>query len=430
MLDIRLIREKPDFVRERLAMRGGGDEAKIAEVLRVDAERRKIETQLQRLQADRNRLSKEIGAKRARNEPSEELEAQVRKIGDGISDLTQRANALDEEQRNLLLETPNLPHESVPVGKDPSANRVVRSWGEKPRLNDPADHVALGERLKILDLERAAKLSGSDFICFTGAGARLERALINFMIDLHTREHGYTEISPPFLVRRDCMIGTSQLPKFEADMYGLEENQLFLAPTAEVPLTNLHRDEILSVANLPKKFVAYTPCFRREAGAAGRETRGIIRVHQFDKVELVKITTPEKSYDELGKLTADAERVLQLLGLHYRVVELCTGDLGFGSAKTYDIEVWSPGSSEGGTFLEVSSCSNFEEFQARRMHLRFKDRDGKNRFCHTLNGSGVALPRLFAALIENYQQPNGSVRIPEKLQPYFGAEKLGMTKSE
>jgi len=430
MLDIRLIREKPDFVRERLAMRGGGDEAKIAEVLRVDAERRRIETQLQRLQADRNRLSKEIGAKRARNEPSEELEAQVRKIGDGISDLTQRANALDEEQRNLLLETPNLPHESVPVGKDPSANRVVRSWGEKPRLNDPADHVALGERLKILDLERAAKLSGSDFICFTGAGARLERALINFMIDLHTREHGYTEISPPFLVRRDCMIGTSQLPKFEADMYGLEENQLFLAPTAEVPLTNLHRDEILSVADLPKKFVAYTPCFRREAGAAGRETRGIIRVHQFDKVELVKITTPEKSYDELEKLTADAERVLQLLGLHYRVVELCTGDLGFGSAKTYDIEVWSPGSREGGTFLEVSSCSNFEEFQARRMHLRFKDRDGKNRFCHTLNGSGVALPRLFAALIENYQQPNGSVRIPEKLQPYFGAEKLGMTKSE
>jgi seryl-tRNA synthetase len=430
MLDIRLIREKPDFVRERLAMRGGGDEAKIAEVLRVDAERRKIETQLQRLQADRNRLSKEIGAKRARNEPSEELEAQVRKIGDGISDLTQRANALDEEQRNLLLETPNLPHESVPVGKDPSANRVVRSWGEKPQMSDPADHVALGERLKILDLERAAKLSGSDFICFTGAGARLERALINFMIDLHTREHGYTEISPPFLVRRDCMIGTSQLPKFEADMYGLEENQLFLAPTAEVPLTNLHRDEILSVADLPKKFVAYTPCFRREAGAAGRETRGIIRVHQFDKVELVKITTPEKSYDELEKLTADAERVLQLLGLHYRVVELCTGDLGFGSAKTYDIEVWSPGSSEGGTFLEVSSCSNFEEFQARRMHLRFKDRDGKNRFCHTLNGSGVALPRLFAALIENYQQPNGSVRIPEKLQPYFGAEKLGMTKSE
>ena len=427
MLDIRLIREKPDFVRERLATRGGGDETKIAEVLRVDAERRKIETQLQRLQADRNRLSKEVGVKRSRNEPSEELEAQVRKIGEEIGDLTQRASAFDEEQRNLLLETPNLPHESVPVGKDPSANRVVRSWGEKPQLSDPADHVALGQKLKILDLERAAKLSGSDFTCFTGAGARLERALINFMIDLHTREHGYTEISPPFLVRRDCMIGTSQLPKLEADMYGLEENQLFLVPTAEVPLTNLHRDEILNIADLPKKFVAYTPCFRREAGAAGRETRGIIRVHQFDKVELVKITTPEKSYDELESLTADAERVLQLLGLHYRVIELCTGDLGFGSAKTYDIEVWSPGQN---AFLEVSSCSNFEEFQARRMHLRFKDRDGKNRLCHTLNGSGLALPRLFAALIENYQQPDGSVRLPEKLRDYFGAEKIKMTKPE
>jgi seryl-tRNA synthetase len=427
MLDIRLIREKPDFVRKRLATRGGDDEARIAEVLRVDAERREIETQLQRLQADRNRLSKQIGAKRSRNEPSEELETQVRKIGEKIGDLTRRASAFDEEQRNLLLETPNLPHESVPIGSDPSGNRVVRSWGMKPQLSDPADHVALGQRLKILDLERAAKLSGSDFICFTGAGARLERALINLMIDLHTREHGYLEISPPFLVRRDCMIGTSQLPKFEADMYGLEENQLFLAPTGEVQLTNLHRGEILSVDDLPKKFVAYTPCFRREAGAAGRETRGIIRVHQFDKVELVKITTPEKSYDELEGLTADAERILQLLGLHYRVVELCTGDLGFGSAKTYDIEVWSPGQN---AFLEVSSCSNFEEFQARRMHLRFKGRDGKNRFCHTLNGSGLALPRLFAALIETGQQKNGSIRIPEKLQAYFGADAIGMTNGK
>ena len=421
MLDIRLIREKPDFVRERLATRGGGDDAKIAEVLRVDAERREIETQLQRLQADRNRLSKEIGAKRSRSEPSEDLEAQVRKIGDEIVDLAQRASTFDEEQRHLLLEIANLPHESVPVGKDPSANRVARSWGEKPQLSEPADHVALGAKLKLFDLERAAKLSGSDFICFTGAGAKLERALINFMIDLHTREHGYIEISPPFLVRRDCMIGTTQLPKFEADMYGLEENQLFLAPTAEVQLTNLHRDEILSLSDLPKKFVAYTPCFRREAGAAGRETRGIIRVHQFDKVELVKITAPAKSYEELETLAADAERVLQLLGLHYRVVELCTGDLGFGSAKTYDIEVWSPGQN---AFLEVSSCSNFEDFQARRMHLRFKDRDGKNRFCHTLNGSGLALPRLFAALIESYQQPDGSIRIPEKLQPYFGASEI------
>ena len=421
MLDIRLVRETRDYVRERLASRVGGDEAKIDEVLRVDAERRKTETELQRLQSERNRLSKEIGAKRSRKEPSDEPEAQVRKIGEQIGDLTQRASAFDEAQRNLLLETPNLPHQSVPIGKDPNANRVVRTWGEKPRLTQSADHVALGTRLNLFDLDRAAKLSGSGFICFTGAGAKLERALINFMIDLHTRDHDYVEISPPFLVRRDCMIGTSHLPKFEADMYGLEENQLFLAPTAEVPLTNLHREEILSAVDLPKKFVAYTPCFRREAGAAGRETRGIIRVHQFDKVELVKITVPEKSYEELESLAADAEQVLQQLGLHYRVLALCTGDMGFASAKSYDIEVWSPGQD---AFLEVSSCSNFEDFQARRMQLRFKDRDGKNRFCHTLNASGVALPRLFAALIENYQQPDGSIRIPEKLQPYFGASEI------
>src|SRR5262249_43855013 len=324
----------------------------------------KSETELQRLQSERNRLSKEIGAKRSRKEPSDELEAKVRKIGEQIARLTQCANTLDEDQRKLLLNIPNLPHETVPVGKDPSGNRVVRSWGEKPQLANIVDHFALGTRLNLFNLEWAAKLSGSGFICFTGAGAKLERALINFMLDLHTREHGYFQVSPPFVVRRDCMIGTSQLPKFEADMYGLEENQLFLAPTAEVQLTNLHREEILSIGDLPKKFVAYTPCFRREAGAAGRETRGVIRVHQFDKIELGKISAPEKSYEELELLAADAEGVLQLLGLHYRVVELCTGDLGFGSAKTYDIEVWSPGQS---AFLEVSSCSNFEDFQARRM---------------------------------------------------------------
>jgi seryl-tRNA synthetase len=422
MLDIRLIREKPDFVRARLATRGGGDESKIDEVVRVDAERRQLETALQQLNAARNRLSKEIGRKRSSGEATDELEQRVRQIGNQIADLNARATATEAEQNSMLLQVANLPHESVPVGKDPSANRVVRAWGEKPKLTKPVDHVALGTRLNLFNPEWATKLSGSGFICFTGAGAKLERALINFMIDLHTCEHGYLEISPPFLVRRDCMIGTSQLPKFEADMYGLEEeNQLFLAPTAEVQLTNLLREEIVSIDELPKKFVAYTPCFRREAGAAGRETRGIIRVHQFDKVELVKITTPDRSYEELESLAADAERVLQLLGLHYRVIELCTGDLGFGSAKTYDIEVWSPGQN---AFLEVSSCSNFEDFQARRMQLRFKDRDGKNRFCHTLNASGLALPRLFAALIENCQQPDGSVRIPEKLQAYFGAEKI------
>ncbi len=424
MLDIRLIREKPDFVRERLATRGAGDEARIQDVLRVDAERRQTETELQQLNADRKRLSKEIGSKKSREEPTDELEQRVRGIGEEISRLNSRVTAAEENQNDFLLRIANLPHESVPIGKDATANRLVRTWGEKPQLSKPLDHVGLSAVLNLLDMERAAKLSGSGFICFTGAGARLERALVNFMIDLHTRDHGYTEISPPFVVRRDCMIGTSQLPKFEEDMYGLEENQMFLAPTGEVQLTNLHRAEIVSEADLPRKFVAYTPCFRREAGAAGRETRGILRVHQFDKVELVKVTTPETSYDELESLAANAERVLQLLGLHYRVVELCTGDLGFAAAKSYDIEVWSPGQD---AYLEVSSCSNCEDFQARRMQLRFKDRDGKNRFGHTLNGSGVALPRLFAALIETYQQSNGSIRIPEKLQPYFGAEMIRTT---
>jgi seryl-tRNA synthetase len=421
MLDIRLIREKPDLVRERLATRAGGDEAKIDDVLRVDVERRQTETALQQLNADRKRLSKEIGGKKSRGESTEELEQRVRGFGEEIGELNTQATAAEKKQNDLLLQIANLPHESVPIGKDAAANRLVRTWGEKPQFTKPTDHVALGTKLSLLDMERAAKLSGSGFICFTGAGARLERALINFMIDLHTLEHGYTEISPPFLVRRDCMVGTSQLPKFEADMYGLGGDQLFLAPTGEVQLTNLHRDEIVSAADLPRKFVAYTPCFRREAGAAGRETRGILRVHQFDKVELVKVTAPEKSYDELESLTANAERILQLLGLHYRVVELCTGDLGFASAKSYDIEVWSPGQD---AYLEVSSCSNCEDFQARRMQLRFKDRDGKNRFCHTLNGSGVALPRLFAALVESYQQDDGSIRIPEKLAPYFGASEI------
>jgi seryl-tRNA synthetase len=422
MLDIRLIREQPEFVKSRLATRGGEDAAKIDELLQIDAARRKAETQLQQLNAERKRLSKEIGGKRSRGESSEEVEARVRSIGDEIAKLNEQTTAADAAQREMLLQIPNLPHANAPIGRDATENVVVRSWGEKPQLAAPVlDHIALGAKLRLFDLERAAKLSGSGFICFTGAGARLERALIHFMLDLHTREPGYTELSPPFVVRRDCMIGTTQLPKFEADMYGLEDNQMFLAPTAEVPVTNFHREEILPASELPKKYVAYTPCFRREAGSAGRETRGILRVHQFDKVELVKITRPENSYDELESLTANAERVLQLLGLHYRVVELCTGDVTFGSAKTYDIEVWSPGQN---AYLEVSSCSNFEEFQARRMELRFKDVDGKNRFCHTLNGSGLALPRLFAALVEAGQQPDGSIRLPEILLPYFGAAEI------
>jgi seryl-tRNA synthetase len=426
VLDIRLVREHPDFVKSRLALRGGGDEAKIDELLRIDSERRKAETALQALNAERKKLSKEIGAKRSRSEDASELENRVRQIGDEIAHLGEQTSVAEEAERELLLQIPNLPHANAPVGTDPSANPVLREWGSKPPIENALDHVTIGTKLKLFDPERAAKLSGSGFICFTGAGARLERALIQFMLDLHTREHGYFEISPPFLVRRECMIGTTQLPKFEADMYGLEpdatgKNQLFLAPTAEVPVTNFRREEILRADELPKKYVAYTPCFRREAGSAGRETRGIIRVHQFDKVELVKITTPETSYTEHEALTADAERVLQLLGLHYRVIELCTGDLGFGSAKTYDLEVWSPGQN---AYLEVSSCSNFEDFQARRMQLRFKDAEGKNRFCHTLNGSGLALPRLFAALVESGQQSDGAVRLPEILLPYFGAAEI------
>jgi seryl-tRNA synthetase len=421
VLDIRIVREQPDFVKSRLALRCSGDEEKIDELLRVDAERRKAETALQALNAERKKLSKEIGGMRSRGQDSLQLENRVRKIGEEIACLNEDVNLVDRQQKEMLLEIPNLPHLKVPIGKDASANPVVRSWGAKPNLDSPLDHVTIGTNLKLFDLERASKLSGSGFICFTGAGARLERALIQFMLDLHTREHGYEEMSPPFLVRRECMIGTSQLPKFEADMYGLENNQLFLAPTAEVPVTNFHREEILSADELPKKYVAYTPCFRREAGSAGRETRGIIRVHQFDKVELVKITTPESSGEEHESLTADAEKILQLFGLHYRVIELCAADLGFGATKTYDIEVWSPGQN---AYLEVSSCSNFADFQARRMNLRFKDAEGKNRFCHTLNGSGLALPRLFAALIETGQQKDGSVRLPEELLPYFGAEQI------
>ena len=423
MLDIRRIREEPDLVRSRLQTRGGDDATKIDELLRIDTERRKAETALQQLNADRKRLSKEIGGMRSRGQSSEESEAQVRTIGGQIAQLNEQTTAVDEAQREMLLRIPNLPHATTPIGKDAADNPVVRSWGEKPELGDVVlDHVSIGAKLKLFDLERAAKLSGSGFICFTGAGAKLERSLINFMLDLHTGEHGYTELSPPFLVRRECMIGTSQLPKFEEDMYGLEENQMFLAPTAEVPVTNFYREEILDASDLPKKLVAYTPCFRREAGSAGRETRGIIRVHQFDKVELVKIATPEASYAELEALTADAEHILQSLGLHYRVIEICTGDIGFHSAKTYDIEVWSPGQN---AYLEVSSCSNFEDFQSRRMNLRFKDEAGKNRFPHTLNGSGVALPRLFAALIEAGQRPDGSVVLPAPLHRYFGAENIG-----
>jgi seryl-tRNA synthetase len=416
MLDIRLIRERPDFVRERLATRKAELAQQVDEVLKVDSERRRLETQVQQLNAERNKLSKEIGKLRSKKESSAEQESNVRGIGEEIAHLNEAVAAADEFQTKLLLGMPNLPDAKAPVGADASANLEMRVWGEKPVFSDPPlDHVDLGTKLALFDLGRAAKISGTGFVCFTHLGARLQRGLIQFLLDLHTTEHGYTEICPPHLVRRECMVGTGQLPKFEDDAYGLEDGQTFLIPTAEVPLTNLYRDEILSYAELPKYLVAHTPCFRREAGSAGRDTRGIIRIHQFDKVELVKITTPENSYQELEKLTTNAEKVLQSLGLHYRVIELCTGDLGFSMAKTYDLEVWAPGQ---GRYLEVSSCSNAEDFQARRMNLRFKDRDGKNRFCHTLNGSGTALARLYIALVETYQRPDGSILIPEPLRDY------------
>ncbi len=422
MLDIRLIRENPDHVKQRLATRGGALHLQIDAVLEIDAARRRRETELQRLQGERKRISKEIGAKKGNGEDTSEIEAHVRKIGEEISELNREATESENAQRAMLLGIPNLPHDAAPIGADASQNPVVKTWGEKPQIANPLDHVKLGERLGLFDLERATKISGSGFVCYTGQGARLLRALVNYCLDLHTRDHGYVEMSPPLLVRADALEGTTQLPKFRDQLYHCAEDDVFLVPTAEVPVTNFHREEILAPADLPKRYVAYTPCFRRDAGAAGIGTRGMIRVHQFDKVELVKIVEPENSFAELDALTADAEKVLQTLGLHYQIIELCTGDIGFGAAKTYDIEVWAPGQN---AYLEVSSCSNFTDYQARRMNLKFKDAEGKNRLCHTLNGSGTAMPRLYVALLETYQQADGSVLIPEPLRAYVGAERLG-----
>ncbi|MBL9151071.1 MAG: serine--tRNA ligase [Verrucomicrobiales bacterium] len=424
MLDIRLLREDPDGVRERLKTRGGDSWTLVDEVLACDEKRRAGETERQRLQGERNRISKDIGIKKKNGDDTTAIEAEVRGIGDEIKRIGEEADAADARQRELLLNIPNLPHAACPVGADETANPVVRTWGEKPVFSgfEPLDHVALGEKLGLFDFELAAKISSSGFIAFTGPGARLQRALIQFLLNLHTGQHGYREIYPPFIINRDCMIGTGQLPKFEDDMYGLEDGAFFLAPTAEVPVTNLYRDTIVKPEEFPLKLTAYTPCFRREAGSAGRESRGMIRMHQFDKVELVNIVHPDRSFEQLEILTAEAEKVLQLLGLHYRVIELCSGDLGFSSAKTYDIEVWAPGH---GAYLEVSSCSNFVDYQARRMKLRYKEEDGKNQHCHTLNGSGTALPRLYVALIETYQQPDGSIRLPEALHGLFGGDRIG-----
>jgi len=421
MLDIRLLREDAASVKARLATRSGNYSDLIDQILACDARRRESETRVQHLRAEKNRLSKEIGGLKKSGTDSSELEAQVKGFSNEMEDLGRLAAELDAEQRNLLLQVPNLPAPGLPEGRDAEANVAIKHWGE-PGPANPEDHVAIGERLGLFDLERAAKISGSGYVLFTGAGARLERALINFLLDLQTRSHGYTEIAPPVLVRRECMEGTGQLPKFEDDMYGFDGGNSFLTPTAEVSVTNIRRDEILSETELPLKYTACTPCFRREAGSAGRETRGMIRMHQFDKVELVKITTSEQAAAELESLTADAEKVLQLLGLPYRVLELCTGDIGFSSQRTYDLEVWAPGQ---GAYLEVSSCSHFGDYQARRMNLRYKDANGKNQFCHTLNGSGTALPRLYVALLETHTKPGSPLILPEPLQPYFGATQIG-----
>ncbi|MGI8603676.1 MAG: serine--tRNA ligase [Verrucomicrobiales bacterium] len=423
MLDIRLIREDTEEVKRRLAQRGEDASALIDEVLACDETRRRAETEKQRLQSERNRMSREIGLKKRAGEDTAAIEATVKSFAAELDRWENAAAGADAQQRELLLGIPNLPHQDCPPGIDATANPVLRAWGEMPAFDFAArDHVSLGAALGVLDFESARKTTGPAFVVYRGAGARLERALINFLLDLHTREHGYTEVLPPFLVHADSLIGTSQLPKFEEQLYRVERDGLYLAPTAEVPVTNLHREEILSVDRLPIKYAAYTPCFRREAGAAGLGTRGLIRMHQFDKVELVKIASPESALAELDSLTKDAETVLQRLGLHYRVIELCTGDLGFGAARTFDIEVWAPGQ---GSYLEVSSCSWFTDYQARRMNLRFKDPEtGKNRFCHTLNGSGTALARLFVALLETCQRSDGSVAIPKPLQPYMGSREL------
>lgn len=424
MLDIRLIRENPAYVKERLATRG--DDllaAQVDEVLSLDEHRRAAETERQKLQGERNRISKEIGIAKKQGNDTAAIEAEVRGIGDRIEQIGRDADALDVKQRDLMLGIPNLPHDACPVGSSAEENPEVRVWGEKPKFAfPPKDHVTLGAQHGLFDFEAGAKVTGSAFVVYRGQGAKLERALINFLLDLHTTQHGYTEVLPPFLIKPEALVGTSQLPKFEDQLYRCDRDELYLAPTAEVPVTNLHREEIVKLDQLPIRYAAYTPCFRREAGSAGLGTRGLIRTHQFNKVELVKITTPETSMAELEALTTDAEKVLQLLGLHYRVIELCTGDIGFGSAKTYDIEVWAPGQN---SYLEVSSCSNFGDYQARRMNLRYKDENGKNRFCHTLNGSGTALARLHVALLETYQREDGSIEIPEALRAHFGSAKIG-----
>src|SRR5882762_9983249 len=429
MLDLNFVRDNLPLVEERLRQRGMDPATVLKDFREVDTQRRQAITEAETLKARRNRASEDIGKLKKSGQDASALMAETKDLRDEIQRREKTAADLDARLRDLLAGIPNLPHDSVPVGKSSDDNLEVRRWGQAPKFDfTPKPHWELGEQLGILDLERAVKLTGARFAVYWDLGAKLERALANFMLDLHTREHGYTEVLPPYVVNSDSMYGTGQLPKFAADLFRVPhgDKDLWLIPTAEVPLTNLYRDEILDAARLPISLTAYTPCFRSEAGSYGKDVRGIIRQHQFQKVELVKFSRPENSYEEHEKLTRDAEQILQKLGLHYRVVTLCTGDMGPSAAKTYDIEVWLPGQI---LFREISSCSNFEAYQARRANIRYRP-DGKNKpeFVHTLNGSGLAVGRTWVAIVENYQQADGSVVIPEVLRPYMGAERITAKK--
>ena len=416
MLDKNFVRDNLQFVRDRLAARGG--DYPLEKLVAVDAGWRSIVLSIEELRRRRNEASETIGTLKRSGQDTAAQQARVKEIGGEIKSLEEQARVQEELLNSILHTIPNLPHASVPVGRDENDNVEVRRWGMPPKFDfAPLDHVDLGSRLGILDLDRAAKIAGARFSVLFGTGALLERALIHFMLEVHTREHGYREVLPPFMANGASLFGTGNLPKFAQDLFKIEGTDYYLIPTAEVPVTNLYQGEVLDGATLPQKFVAYTPCFRSEAGSYGKDTRGLIRQHQFDKVELVKFAHPASSFEELESLTHDAEEILQRLGLHYRVVVLNTADMGFSSAKTYDLEVWLPSQNR---FREISSCSNFEAFQARRANIRFKESDGKRSFVHTLNGSGLAIGRTWLAIVENYQQPDGSVVIPEALRGYMG----------
>lgn len=417
MLDIKYLRNNFEEVTEKLKFRGE-DLSDLENFGQLDQRRREIIAEVESLKAKRNETSKQISVLKREKKDASELIQEMQEVGKKIKQLDNELDEVEEKLGKLMLSIPNIPHESVPIGEDEEDNVEVRSWGEKPSFSfEPKAHWDIGTELDIIDFERAAKVTGSRFVFYKGLGARLERALINFMMDLHADEHGYVEMLPPQLVNRDSLTGTGQLPKFEEDAFLVEKEDYFLIPTAEVPVTNYHRDEILLEDDLPKKYVAFSANFRSEAGSAGRDTRGLIRQHQFNKVELVQFVKPEQSYEVLEELTGHAEKVLQLLELPYRVMSMCTGDLGFTAAKKYDIEVWIPAQNK---YREISSCSNFEDFQARRAGIRYRDENGKVRFVHTLNGSGLAIGRTLTAILENYQQEDGSVIIPKVLRPYMG----------